>query len=295
MKYLSIFILLAQSVFAWAQPGLQSIYVETYYVTSEDDRKDTLRSGPLEKGSVVYRIYADLEPGYRFQAAYGSPEHPLEITSDRMFFNHNHSGNTQPEFLPERDLAKNITLIDSWLSSGAATENHLGIPRKHDMILQDSYLRFESGFLANTVQTEPDITSPLKMPLSQCDGLERTDKMPVTTFYMLDSLKKVLHSVTKGNRIYIDNGAWACMGKGSVGADSTSGNHVLLAQLTTAGAVNYKLNIMIGTPEGKSIRYVHSNPIDGETLHPALTGSYIWRNTAIKEEKKRAKRKSRKK
>jgi hypothetical protein len=212
-----------------------------------------------------------------------------------MFFNHNHSGNTQPEFLPERDLAKNITLIDSWLSSGAATENHLGIPRKHDMILQDSYLRFESGFLANTVQTEPDITSPLKMPLSQCDGLERTDKMPVTTFYMLDSLKKVLHSVTKGNRIYIDNGAWACMGKGSVGADSTSGNHVLLAQLTTAGAVNYKLNIMIGTPEGKSIRYVHSNPIDGETLHPALTGSYIWRNTAIKEEKKRAKRKSRKK
>jgi hypothetical protein len=67
------------------------------------------------------------------------------------------------------------------------------------------------------------------------------------------------------------------MGKGSVGADSTSGNHVLIAQVTTAGELNYKLNIMIGTPEGKSIQYVYGNPQDREVLHPALTGNFVWR------------------
>jgi hypothetical protein len=271
------------------QQGLQAIYVEPYYITSPEDQNDSIRSGPLESGSVVYRIYADLEPGYRFQAAYGSPDHALEISSERPFFNHNHSGNSQPNVIPERDLAKNITLIDSWLSVGAATENHLGIPRKEDMVIQDSYLRFQQGFLANTVTpTESDL-SPLTMPLSQCDGLQRSEFIPVPTFYMLDSAIWALHSVTRSNRIYIDNGAWACMGKGSVGADSTSGNHVLIAQLTTAGALHYKLNLMIGTPEGKSIRYVHSNPVDGEIFHPALTGSFIWRRDSGKTSGKRSK------
>jgi hypothetical protein len=291
MRHLIIFCIALQSFSIYAQQGLQGIYVEPYYVTSTADQQDSLRSGPLETGSVVYRIYADLEPGYRFQAAYGSPDHALEIWSDRNFFNHNHSGNSQPNVIPERDLAKNITLIDSWLTAGAASENHLGIPRKDDMILQDSYLRFQNGFLANTLERSENEMGPLTMPLSQCDGLVRVETIPSTTFYMLDSAAWALHSVTRSNRIYIDNGAWACMGKGTAGADSTSGNHVLIAQLTTAGAIHYKLNLMIGTPDGKSIRYVHSNPVDGEILHPSLTGSYIWRRDKKETSAKRAKSK----
>lgn len=291
MKYLFTAFLVPCFLLTLAQPGLQSIYVETYYVCSPDDGKGQISSGPIDKGSVVYRIYADLEPGYRFQAAFGSPDHALEITSDKPFFNHNHSGSVQPNIIPERDLAKNITLLDSWLSVGAATENHLGIPRKYDMVVQDSHLRFQSGFLTNVVKTDEKDTGPLTLPLSQCDGLVRSQVVPPPTFYMTDSVTWALSSVTRSNRVYIDNGAWACMGKGSVGADSTSGNHVLIAQLTTAGILQYKLNIMIGTPEGKSLRYVHSNPVDGEELHVALAGTFSYKANGKRRHGKRTKSK----
>jgi hypothetical protein len=94
-----------------------------------------------------------------------------------------------------------------------------------------------------------------------------------------------LGSSTKGNRIYIDNGAWACMGKGSVGVDSTGHNQVLIAQLTTAGDLDLKLNIMIGTPDGKSIQYVHANPQDREVLHSGLV-CHVSNTTPKKRKKK---------
>jgi hypothetical protein len=89
-------------------------------------------------------------------------------------------------------------------------------------------------------------------------------------------------SVSRAKRLYVENGAWACMGKGSLGADSLAGNHVLIAQVTTAGKLDYKLNIMIGTPEGKSIQYVYANPQDREVLYPALVGEFMWKPQASK-------------
>ena len=290
--FLICFVLIGSIV--CAQPGLQGIFIEPYYITSSDDQKSTNAGGVLEDGSVTYRIFVDLEPGYRFQAAYGSPDHPLEISSSRYFYNHNHSGNTHPNVIPERDLARNVTLIDSWVTAGAATENHLGIPRKYDFLAQDAHLRFQSGFLSNTVKMGESDTSPLTFPLTQCDGLARAALIPATTIYNMDSAGWALSSVTRAKRLYVDNGAWACMGKGSVGADSTSGNHVLIAQVTTSGELKYKLNIMIGTPEGKSIQYVYGNPQDREVLHPALTGNFVWRSEELKGQVRKGKKTKRK-
>jgi hypothetical protein len=276
MKCLYVLILICACAKVFAQEGLQGIWVEPYYVTSKSDHEAFNSSGPLEEGAVTYRIFVDLEPGYRFQAAYGSPEHPLEISSDKVFFNHNHSGNTYPNIIPERDLARDIVLLDSWVTAGAATENHLGVPRKNDFLAQDAYLRFKGGFLENTVRLNDDDIGPLTFKLTDCDGLARTDHLPVTTIYNMDSLGWAMSSVSRAKRLVVDNGAWACMGKGAVGADSLSGNHVLIAQITTAGKLDYRLNIMIGTPEGKSIQYVYANPQDREILHPALKGEFIW-------------------
>ena len=294
MKYLYIFLFTFATLEGMAQVGLQGIWVEPYYVTSKADHDGFNSSGPLEEGAVTYRIYVDLEPGYRFQAAYGSPDHPLEIASDRVFFNHNHSGNTHPNVIPERDLARDIVLLDSWVTAGAATENHMGVPRKFDFLAQDGYLRFKSGYLENTVRLSEDDLSPLTLKLTDCDGLSRTERLPVTTIYNMDSLGWAMSSVSRAKRLVVENGAWACMGKGSVGADSLSGNHVLIAQITTAGKLDYKLNIMIGTPEGKSIQYVHSNPQDREVLHPALTGQFVWQGNTASGKKSRAKRSKKK-
>jgi len=290
MKSLLLIYSILISSFIFAQPGLQGIFVEPYYVTSKEDQKSLNAGGVLEDGSVTYRIFVDLEPGYRFQAAYGSPDHALEISSTSYFYNHNHSGNTHPNVIPERDLARNVTLLDSWVTAGAATENHLGIPRKYDFLAQDAHLRFQSGYMANTVKLGDADTSPLTFPLTQCDGLARAALIPATTIYNMDSVGWALSSVTRAKRLYVDNGAWACMGKGSVGADSTSGNHVLIAQITTAGELSYKLNIMIGTPEGKSIQYVYANPQDREVLHPALTGNFVWRAEGRQEKGRKGKK-----
>ena len=282
MKYLYTICLFLPVILMTAQPGLQGILVEPYYVTSKEDSKGFNSSGMLEEGSVTYRIYVDLEPGYRFQAAYGSPDHPLIIESDHVFFNHNHSGNTHPNIIPERDLARDIVLLDSWVSAGAATENHVGIPRKFDLLAKDEYMKLKDGFLESTVSLGQNDLGPLTLKLEDCDGLVRKDLLPVTTIYNMDSLGWEMGSVSRAKRLYVENGAWACMGKGSVGADSLAGNHVLIAQITTAGKLNYKLNIMIGAPDGKSIQYVYGNPIDREVLHPALVGEFIWKSEPSK-------------
>jgi hypothetical protein len=282
MKHLYTICLICFAVSLSAQTGLQGIFVEPYYVSSKEDAKGFNSSGILEEGSVTYRIYVDLEPGYRFQAAYGSPDHPLEISSDRVFFNHNHSGNTHPNIIPERDLARDIVLLDSWVTAGAATENHQGIPRKFDFLAKDGLLRFKAGFLENTVKLSEEDLGPLTLKLEDCDGLTRPQLLPVTTVYNIDSLGWAMGSVSRAKRLYVENGAWACMGKGSLGADSLAGNHVLIAQVTTAGKLDYKLNIMIGTPEGKSIQYVYANPQDREVLYPALVGEFMWKPQASK-------------
>ena len=71
--------------FAHAQNGLENIIVEKYYVSNATD--GTYSSGTLPAGSATFRIYADMSPGYKFQAAYGVPTHTMTITSTTSFFN----------------------------------------------------------------------------------------------------------------------------------------------------------------------------------------------------------------
>ena len=246
-----------------AQDGLEGIIVEKFYVSTEADNAGKLYSGDLPKGSVTYRIYVDLKPGYRFQAAYGTPTHPLIIESSEKFFNHIEDGNIQPNIIPERACKKNISLLDSWLSVGACSEGHLGILKEVDDTISDKYLVFEKGFFKNKRKI---------VPLYERDGMKRSEFVPFPTFYQMDSLSFVLGSATLSNKLKLTNGAWACLGKGSVGADSLSTNCVLIAQLTTKGNLNFELNLLIGAPNGTSQKYVAKNPVgeESEWTHPAL-------------------------
>ena len=76
----------------------------------------------------------------------------------------------------------------------------------------------------------------------------------------MDEARRNLHSAQGIYRIEIENGAWACMGKGAYGANPNGENLVLIAQLTTRGKLSFGLNVMIGSPDGKSERYVYQNP-----------------------------------
>ena len=105
--------------------------------------------------------------------------------------------------------------------------------------------------------------------LEVVDGMKEKYNLTFPTFYQMDSTIKGLGTITNTNTISTKNGAWASMGKGSQGADSLS-NKILIAQLTTDGKLSYQLNLLIGTPDGKSEKYVAHNPIEGEFTHPDL-------------------------
>ena len=246
-----------------AQDGLEGIIVEKFYVSTKADNAGKVYSGDLPKGSVTYRIYVDLKPGYRFQAAYGTPTHPLTIQSSEKFYNHIEAGNIQPNVIPARTYKKNIALLDSWLSVGSCGDGQLGILKEYDDTMKDEFIVFEKGYFRNKKKM---------IPLYEKDGMKRGQFIPFPTFYQMDSLSFVLGSATLSNKLKIDNAAWACMGKGSVGADSLSTNCVLIAQLTTHGNLNFELNLLIGAPNGTSQKYVAKNPAgeESEWTHPDL-------------------------
>ena len=263
LKFLAVIIAVLLGFRGFTQDGLEGIVVEKFYVSTKADNAGKLYSGELPEGSVTYRIYVDLKPGFRFQAAYGSPQHPLVIESTENFYNHLENGNTQPNIIPERTYKKNITLLDSWLSAGACAEGHLGILKEYDDTISDKFIGFEKGYFKGKKKS---------VPLYEIDGMKRSAVLPVPTFFQMDFLSKVIGTTTSEKRIYSDNGAWAALGKGAVGADSLSTNCVLIAQLTTVGELSFELNLLIGAPNGSSQKYVARNPIteESEWTHPEL-------------------------
>jgi hypothetical protein len=264
--FIALFALIWTCSLSQTFEGLEGIYIEHYYQSNEMDSRAGKISGELKNKSKTYRVYLDLAPNYRFQAAYGTSAHPLIFHSDAAFYNHAGIGNTYPNVIPERSLAKNITLLDSWFTAGAAGERFLGVPKKMDT--DDNLLseKFEENYLTNDSKW-------MEYSLKERDGMYETEKLPIVNLFQLDSTLKNLMMVTKSDHLEINNGAWACLGKGSIGLDSLGSNHVLIAQLTTAGELDFELNIMVGTPKGKSIKYVWSNPQQGEILCPILKGT----------------------
>ncbi len=246
--------------FVYAQDGLEGIILEKFYISSKEDNSKPELSGHLAPGSVTYRIYVDLKPGYTFQAAYGTPNHELYIKSTNLFYNHVEYGAEYPNRIPLRTYSRNSSRLDSWLSSGGAGENQIGVLKTEDDTL--NVFKTLGAYLKNN-------SKKMGISLEVVDGMKEQYNLTFPTFYQMDSTIKGLGTITNTNTIRVNNGAWASMGKGSQGADSLS-NKVLIAQLTTDGKLSYQLNLLIGTPDGKSEKYVAHNPIEGEFTHPDL-------------------------
>jgi hypothetical protein len=278
MRTLFISLFIATSSLLNAQDGLEGIIVEKYYVSTSEDAKAKNKSGELSEGSITYRIFVDLKPGFRFQAAYGAKDHQLYFASTEKFFNHDGAGTTHPNTLPGRTLSQDVSLLDSWLSVGAASEWHLGIPKKYDTDAKS--VDFKAGYLENRI-------SPKDFTLRERDGLAESEALPYPTFFQMDSCLKFLGRATNGDSIVVNDGAWAAMGKGSMGADSLTTNTVLIAQLTTKGELSFELNLMIADTHGNSHKYVARNAVGREKTHPDL----IYRSEKMENKKRRKNKK----
>ena len=88
--------------FAQAQNGLEGIVVEKYYIATQADANASV--GTLPVGSVTYRVYADMLPGYKFQALYGNVAHPLKFSTSTSFFNNEDRGATTANAIASAQL-----------------------------------------------------------------------------------------------------------------------------------------------------------------------------------------------
>ena len=224
--------------------GLEGIIVEKYYEYNPAEAMDTT-GGALPKGSVCYRIYADLKTGYSLQAVYGVPNHALTIGTTTKFYNNVKWGNVTGDKIDDLKIIYNTGAFDSYLTMGAATDEHNGILKSEDT--DGSVLKINS--------------------FKKADGLAAGKIKPIA-FFGFDLLffnNPVSASVFSGN-----NGSWAVFG-GVKGP--TPENKVLIAQLTTDGKLSFELNLQIGTPNGKTVNYVAKNPENSEIKLSFLTYS----------------------
>ena len=259
--YLAILSMLSGRVVA--QNGLEGVVVEKYYKSSAADTVANADGGRLPVGSVTYRIFADLLPGYRFQAAYGVPGHELRIQTSTLFFNNVDRGDITPSYT-KAQAKSNTVMLDSWLSVGAACAGNFGVLKVND---NDSLSTVVNSYSPQVLQ---GTDASCGIPVKDQDGLV-AGTPGVMTVVGLNSEIAVFGSQndgTNGPVFSSTNGSWACLG-GSVGADSLM-NHVLIAQITTNGQLSFKLNIQIGTPSGGVENYVAENPVGSEIQIPSL-------------------------
>ena len=120
--------LLITGLFAKAQ-GLENVIVEKYYVSNAADAAGS--SGVLPVGSVTYRLFADMLPGYNYQAAFGVATHTLSVTTSTTFFNNEDYGGTQSA-TSTANVRKNSALLDSYWSVGLGANGKIAVLKADD-------------------------------------------------------------------------------------------------------------------------------------------------------------------
>lgn len=251
----------------FSQGGLKEVFIEEFYTLNKADLQKANLTGVTSKGLVCYRIYVELDSGYTLQAVYGLGEHPAFIKSTADFYNHPGIGNTYPNIIPDKSLKKNLSYLDSWLSMGACSESFFAIPLRYQEKPLPVVIDWDKNYFNNLKGRDT------KFSFRDAPGMYHLDSLPVPTMYNIDEQLKGLMSETNSSEFIMTDGAWASLGKGAK-APAKLPNAILIAQITTAGKLSYQLNLQIGTPNGKSIRYVAINPNSEELTHPSLINKH---------------------
>jgi hypothetical protein len=235
-----------------AQQGLEGIVVEKYYVSDAADSinaLDQLAPYALKTGSVTYRIYADLLPGYKVIQMFGLATHQLKFNTSTAFFNDPNYGVSVYQGTSLNNTKKHTSLIDSYLTIGGVCAGQMGVLKSEDT---DGSIGNNQGILAN-------FTALMGLPIMGAnaqDGLMPGSPIVPNVLGITNEFDPIDQIV--GGSIQINDGAIAALG-GVEGV--TPSNHVLLGQFTTDGDFSFELNLQIATPiAGQSETYVASAP-----------------------------------
>jgi hypothetical protein len=231
--------------------ALEEIILERYYISDANDATDE-DGGQLAEGSVTWRVYVDLKPGYVLQTVFGRSNNPLRIETSTEFFNNEDRGEEFGDAIPSNRLGDNTVALDSYLTLGAASDAHMAVLKEVD---DDGQIvageendggseEIEGGLLVNA-------PADIGIPLTQADGLiegeiisEGTGQPASITTIGLDA--SMFGDENSSDPLLVDDGAWAVLG-GLTGP--TEDNIILVAQITTTGELTLELNLRVGIPE----------------------------------------------
>lgn len=242
--------------------GLEGIVVEKFYISDANDSLDAAENfaiAPLRVGSVTYRVYANLLPGYKLIQVFGNQNHELNFSTTTDFYNDPNYGFSIYQGTSVNNTRKNTTLIDSYLTVGGVANGLMGVLKSEDT---DGTIGNLQSILANN---DPAAGIPINGD-NASDGLMPGAPIMPNTLGLTTELD--VFDQTAGNSFSTYGGTIAALG-GSEGV--TSSNHVLIGQFTTSGTFSFKLNLQISTPvEGQSEIYVADNVQDGELTDSTL-------------------------
>ena len=240
------------------QAQIQNVIVEKYYVADANDIANT-DGGQLQPGAVTYRVYVDLSAGSKISRMFADSSHLLIFKSSQPFFNNDtlssFNGGTYGFKINRNDLAISTVGLDSWISIGAATNKHHGILKTEDTNGSEvGGNNNDQNLLSNT---DPSAG----IPLTTQDGLVLSSVL-VSNYLVggdLPAINSLNDSTIFGSdtaTAFISANATLQFNGGLLGQGPS--NNVLIGQFTTAGQLEFELNITVIDSTGATINYVAS-------------------------------------
>jgi hypothetical protein len=258
MKTIIKFIVLFLFIGLNTQAQIQNVIVEKYYVADSFDIANT-DGGQLQPGAVTYRVYVDLESGSKISRVFADSLHLLKFKSSQPFFNNDtlstFNGGTYGFKINRNDLAINTVGLDSWITIAAATNKHHGILKTEDTDgTEVGGNNNDQNLLSNT---DPSAG----VPLTTQDGLILSSVL-VSNYLVggdLPAINSLNDSTIFGSdtaTAFISANATLQFNGGILGQGPS--NNVLIGQFTTAGQLEFELNITVIDSTGSTINYVAS-------------------------------------
>lgn len=250
---------------------IEGLFVETYYVADSSDATDTTGGRTLQPGMRTYRVYLDLSPSSRLVQLFGSDLHPLRFSSTSDFYNNIDRPNSNFGYqLNKSWFDDNPTIaLDSWLTIGLAANSQVGIPKAADTDGVFSEILNNNGGTAGVPGGLLKNTDPLAgIPLTTADGyLPNTGALGQWLDVGFKDLAgddtTIFGPVYTGNEFLSYNAVL----QQTDGIEGLDGNRVLVAQLTTSGALSFELNVVIDVWNGSSFNQI-TYVANGDSLLP---------------------------
>ncbi len=213
---------------AMTQNAIENLIVETYYISDENDATD-VDGGNLPEGSITYRVFLDLAADVELTQIFSNANHTWFIESTELIWNNIDRGETLGNQIGDNRLDENTVALDSYITFGAASDAHFGLPK--DLDTDGSIIggvnndggseSIEGGLLVNT-------NAQMGLALTEADGLLSVDEtdIPEINAGLLSELNQVFQDEVNAN-FYATNSETLQFPEGVSGV--TNENIILIA------------------------------------------------------------------